>query len=197
MVWGLVSYPWGLHSSFIQGGSVPKSNPLTTQHIWVYVFYYFFFSEKIHLLYVYYTSPIEKWCPFSERLNRLCSLLSWVPEPGFLARSFEDGCRPARQDFKISFLKAKGTILLIFLSKLHSAAKHDDTVLVTRSKVFLDPHNQGTCARWLFLAIYHLHLTMYKRARNKVVELITNAKSDYFKDKILENKDNTINLGSC
>ena len=30
---------------------------------------------------------------------------------------------------------------------------------------------------------------MYKRARNKVVKLITNAKSNYFKEKILENKD--------
>ena len=30
--------------------------------------------------------------------------------------------------------------------------------------------------------------TMYKRARNTAVVLISNAKSTYFKDKILENK---------
>ena len=36
--------------------------------------------------------------------------------------------------------------------------------------------------------------TMYKRTRNRVVKLITNAKSNYFKEKIIENKDNTRNL---
>ena len=35
---------------------------------------------------------------------------------------------------------------------------------------------------------------MYKRVRNRVVKLISNAKSNYFKEKILENKDNTRNL---
>ena len=32
---------------------------------------------------------------------------------------------------------------------------------------------------------------MYKRARNRVVKLITNAKSNYLKEKIVENKNNT------
>ena len=36
--------------------------------------------------------------------------------------------------------------------------------------------------------------TMYKRTRNRVVKLITNAKSNYFKEKIVENKNNTRNL---
>ena len=36
--------------------------------------------------------------------------------------------------------------------------------------------------------------TMYKRSRNRVVKLITNAKSNYFKEKIAENKNNTRNL---
>ncbi|PFX34694.1 putative RNA-directed DNA polymerase from transposon BS [Stylophora pistillata] len=36
--------------------------------------------------------------------------------------------------------------------------------------------------------------TMYKRTRNQVVKLIPNAKSNYFKEKIVENKDNTRNL---
>ena len=35
---------------------------------------------------------------------------------------------------------------------------------------------------------------MYKRTRNRVVKLITNAKSNYFKEKIVENKDSTRNL---
>ena len=38
-------------------------------------------------------------------------------------------------------VKAKGAILLIFLS-VDSAAMHDDTALVTRSEVFLDPHTK-------------------------------------------------------
>ena len=33
-----------------------------------------------------------------------------------------------------------------------------------------------------------------KRTRNRVVKLITNAKSNYFREKIVENKDNTRNL---
>ena len=36
--------------------------------------------------------------------------------------------------------------------------------------------------------------TMYKRTRNRVVKLLTNAKSNYFKEKIVENKDNTRNV---
>lgn len=36
--------------------------------------------------------------------------------------------------------------------------------------------------------------TMYKRTRNRVVKLITNAKSNYFREKIVESKDNTRNL---
>ena len=36
--------------------------------------------------------------------------------------------------------------------------------------------------------------TMYKRVRNNVVKLISNSKSNYFKEKILENKSNTRNL---
>ena len=35
---------------------------------------------------------------------------------------------------------------------------------------------------------------MYKRTRNRIVKLITNAKSNYFREKIVENKDNTRNL---
>lgn len=35
---------------------------------------------------------------------------------------------------------------------------------------------------------------LYKRTRNRVVKVITNAKSNYFEDMIIENKNNARNL---
>ena len=125
----------GLHSSFNRRGSVPKSNPLTIEHICLLCSLSFFFFWKG-------SSSILLRLKNDWRLNRFCSLLSWVP--GVFSR---DASRTAAgrhvKTLRLASLnvKAKGAILLIFLS-VDSAAMHDDTALVTRSEVFLDPHTK-------------------------------------------------------
>ena len=130
------------------------------------------------------------------RLNRFCSLLSWVP--GVFSR---DASRTAAgrhvKTLRLASLnvKAKGAILLIFLCVDSAACNARWYRLSYAIRGFLGSTHQGTCARWIFQALYHLHLTMYKRARtDKVVKLIINAKWNYFEEKILKNKDNTLNL---
>ena len=124
----------GLHSSFNRRGSVPKSNPLTIEHICLLCSLSFFFQKR----FIFHTSPTEKWLKTQSLL--FFAILS--------TRVFSrDASRTAAgrhvKTLRLASLnvKAKGAILLIFLS-VDSAAMHDDTALVTRSEVFLDPHTK-------------------------------------------------------
>lgn len=134
-MWGLVSYPWGDSTVVLIGEDPYRSPTLNNRAYMSSMFSITFFFRKG-------SSSILLRLKNDWRLNHFSSLLSWVP--GVFSR---DTSRTAAgrhvKTVRLASLnvKAKGAILLIFLS-VDSAAMHDDTALVTRSEVFLDPHTK-------------------------------------------------------